>query len=32
MFAMEDVGASYKSGYDWGINFAKDTNTKIDSF
>lgn len=32
MFAMEDVGASYKSGYDWGTNFAKDTNTKIDSF
>jgi len=32
MFAMEDVGASYKSGYDWGINFAKDTNTKIDGF
>lgn len=32
MFAMEDVGASYKSGYDWGINFANDTNTKIDSF
>lgn len=32
MFAMEDVEASYKSGYDWGINFAKDTNTKIDGF
>lgn len=32
MFAMEDVGASYKSGYDWGINFANDTNTKIDGF
>lgn len=32
MFAMGDVGASYKSGYDWGINFAKDTNLKIDSF
>ena len=32
MLAMEDVGASYKSGYDWGTNFAKDTNTKIDSF
>lgn len=32
MFAMKDVGASYKSGYDWGINFANDTNTKIDSF
>lgn len=32
MFAMEDVGASYKSGYDWGINFAKDANTKIDGF
>lgn len=32
MFAMEDVGASYKSGYDWGINSAKDTNTKIDGF
>jgi tape measure domain-containing protein len=32
MFAMGDVGASYKSGYDWGINFAKDTNTKIDGF
>lgn len=32
MFSMEDVGASYKSGYDWGINFAKDTNTKIDGF
>lgn len=32
MFAMKDVGAGYKSGYDWGTNFAKDTNTKIDSF
>ena len=25
-------GLVINRGYDWGINFAKDTNTKIDGF